>query len=400
MLNSAFAVASRLLAGVCCRGGLAIASLLLSLTSVGAAGPTSRPPHGEDKPAYDEDKNTTVSRRGFVFIDGQYVAPPYRIEESEQGVRINGRAVSIASPASTPTDAQRPPRFRWQAGRGGDFRRRAPFEPGSRNGRKSGREAPAAAPPKRNQRGVNRDYVAANLEVDGILVSRPETFTRIVHHPQQIHEILGLLIQNGQGSATDSSTRPNSAEAPQGLLIDWFRDFQPSADLVRRASDVVAGIEEGMAAETAGERALQRLSRFAFPLTLLGMILSFVASGHLVSHPPHPLDEETSEKRLRIQQRATVVSIGLLIALSGLDLVWTLLTSQAGQMVEVNPLASQLVEDPFRLIAFKVTMTLGSCAILFALRDRQAARLASWWLCLALTLLTFRWLVFHSLQVA
>jgi hypothetical protein len=247
---------------------------------------------------------------------------------------------------------------------------------------------------------VNRDYVATNLQRNGILVASPDAVTRIVHHPLQVHQILSLLIQNGLGRAAHPPTQPASFVPPEIELAEWFRDFQPSADLVGRAREVVAEIEAVTALETAGDRALERLSLLAFPLTLLGMILSFIASGHLVTHPPHPLDEEASEKRLQISQRATVISIGLLIALSGLDLVWTLLTSQAGQMVEVNPLASQLVEDPYRLIAFKVTVTLGSCGILFALRRRHSARLASWWLCLALTLLTFRWLVFHSMQVA
>jgi hypothetical protein len=80
---------------------LAVA-LLLPLTSLWADGPNMRPATGEDT-------RPTVSQRGFVFVAGQYVAPPYRIEGTEEGVLINGRAVSVPGRDSTAGGAARRP---------------------------------------------------------------------------------------------------------------------------------------------------------------------------------------------------------------------------------------------------------------------------------------------------
>jgi hypothetical protein len=52
------------------------------------------------------------------------------------------------------------------------------------------------------------------------------------------------------------------------------------------------------------------------------------------------------------------------------------------------------------LSIFKATATLLSCSLLLFLRRHPRAQLASWWLCLVCTLLTFRWLVLNSMFVA
>jgi hypothetical protein len=44
-------------------------------------------------------------------------------------------------------------------------------------------------------------------------------------------------------------------------------------------------------------------------------------------------------------------------------------------------------------------MTIASCALLVALRKHHRAQVAAWWVCLILTVLTFRWLVLNSLFV-
>jgi len=69
-------------------------------------------------------------------------------------------------------------------------------------------------------------------------------------------------------------------------------------------------------------------------------------------------------------------------------------------MRELNPLASRLISDPEALVAFKVVATLLGCGVLFALRRHSRAQLASWWMCLVCTMLTFRWLMFNSMFIA
>jgi hypothetical protein len=89
----------------------------------------------------------------------------------------------------------------------------------------------------------------------------------------------------------------------------------------------------------------------------------------------------------------------LIAALSGLDLVWTLLASHAGQMAELNPIGTQLLGNPLHLSLFKITATVASCSLLMFLRRHPRAQLATWWMCLICTVLTFRWLVLHSMFI-
>ncbi len=84
--------------------------------------------------------------------------------------------------------------------------------------------------------------------------------------------------------------------------------------------------------------------------------------------------------------------------MSGLDLIWTLLAGQSGQMRELNPIGRNLIAHPVGLVAFKIIATVIGCVLLYVFRrDRRVAQ-AAWWLCLTLTVLTFRWLVFNSMH--
>lgn len=63
---------------------------------------------------------------------------------------------------------------------------------------------------------------------------------------------------------------------------------------------------------------------------------------------------------------------------------------------EMNPLGSQLLLDGVSPLAFKVTTLAVSVLLLFVLRRYRGAQLASWWMCMVCTLLTFRWIVLDS----
>ncbi len=89
----------------------------------------------------------------------------------------------------------------------------------------------------------------------------------------------------------------------------------------------------------------------------------------------------------------------LILAMSGLDLIWTALSAAAGEMRELNPMAVHLVDSPELLVVFKMVVTLLACGILLTLRAQPKAQFATWWMCLVCVLLTFRWVVFQSLMV-
>lgn len=350
---------------------------IFSLLSAGVARSQST---GETKEATKE----SISQRGFVFVDGEYLPPPYVIKEAGSSVEINGHAVQMAASATRTANARQIDSHRgpW---RGGRFDRRGMRMNAHRWG--------APEPPELDQ----ATYVANYLSLNAILVVEAEEEISFLCHERQIYEFLTRLLEAEKGDHSLHHVFKPAVTASQRVSA---YDFSPSPSLVERARKVIAEID-GLAADgLAAEKGIRRLSMFAFPLTIAGMLLSCLASGHLISYPPRPLGPDADASVRMISQRATVICLALLIALSGLDLAWTLLASQAGQMVELNPLGSRMVDDPYSLVAFKISITLASCGILFAFRRRHSARLASWWLCMALTLLTCRWLVFNSMQAA
>ncbi len=178
---------------------------------------------------------------------------------------------------------------------------------------------------------------------------------------------------------------------------DWITSFQPDNEFLTAAQPIVDAIDSAFQKGQARQAAIRRLENYAFPLTIAGMVMSVFAIGHLISNPPNggrtPDEVEMSQEVVRIVTR----SLMLVVALSLLDLIWTLLASQAGTMRELNPVGGRLIDDPAKLILFKVAMTGLAAGLIFKLRYYRRAQLASWWACLILTLLTIRWLTFNSM---
>ena len=90
-------------------------------------------------------------------------------------------------------------------------------------------------------------------------------------------------------------------------------------------------------------------------------------------------------------------NVVLVAVLSFFDLGCTLLAQGSIGFVEINPLGSELLDSPALLAGFKLTSLLVGCAILLALRRYRGAQVASWWLCLVCTILTFRWATYGTL---
>ena len=78
----------------------------------------------------------------------------------------------------------------------------------------------------------------------------------------------------------------------------------------------------------------------------------------------------------------------------------TIMTSQAGQMREVNPFGNSLIQNPALLALFKIGATGLSIGLLFGLRKYRRAQVAAWWACLILTILALRWLTFNSMMIS
>ena len=189
-------------------------------------------------------------------------------------------------------------------------------------------------------------------------------------------------------------------EAPgETPLRTWLKEFKPSSDLAARLGEQQDALDRIFEANQSSADAVRRLDSFAYPLTLVGMVLSVFSIGHLLRSQA----AENSSDETNMSSEATSLvtrSLILVLALSTLDLVWTILASEAGQMRELNPLGSHLIGSPIALIAFKAAMTCSAAGLLFGLRHYRRAQVGAWWACLICTLLTLRWLVLNSLFIA
>lgn len=283
---------------------------------------------------------------GYVFIDGVYLSTPYLVQTTPEGLTVNGR-----------------------------------FLPGS-NAESIGDRRKRQSTPLRR--------VTSRLKNGAIVIAftaRPLAFIESRDAVDFFRAITGRESQR-----LESLLATLHEEVDRRLWSDWLNDFEVPEDLRMRAERLIqslAAIEEQNRAQMA---AVRRIDTLGYPLSIVGMLASVLAVGHLLMHLPRQTEHQAHD-----MGRATVISSVLIGLFSLLDLAWTILAHQAGQMRELNPLGSGLIANAWLLMAFKASTTSVSCGILLVLRRRYIARLAAWWLCLVGTLLTLRWLLFTSM---
>ena len=101
---------------------------------------------------------------------------------------------------------------------------------------------------------------------------------------------------------------------------------------------------------------------------------------------------------MRSRPRRVVWLLVLLWMLNIFDLTYTILAYRIGDFEEMNPIASQMLQQSWMLIAFKLTgISLGTL-ILLMLRRHRLAELVSWLICLVYTALAFSWMTYYSLM--
>lgn len=313
---------------------------------------------------------------GVVILNGEYLKGPYSLlEDSEGRILINGRPIDVhLAPEEEdyePTNGFR----RRMMGRPSFSRRSRDWDESSlgASNRYGGQEEPFRA----MQNTVNYGGVAVVSEATKELEVFPRNITLIL-----VEQILGV-------SKDGADVLPKTLE---GLLPQ----LQPDPDLLAYAKSFAA---EAKVVEEENMRSINRvrlLDGAAYPLSTLGMCLVVLATGQLLLNRP-PQRGEVSLPEVLSSNTTRFVMI--IIAFSILDLVWTMLASHDGAMKELNPIGSQLTQNPILLVAYKVATTAMAATILICLRKVPNANLASWWMCLLLTLLTARWLVFNSLLV-
>ncbi len=345
---------------------------------------------------------TEPVQAGFVFIDGRFVPGPYEIEESPQGAKINGHEVSFAKRGSR-SDENYGTRF---TSTNSSYRvpgaRMQGFGPsqGSPQGPPQGWRPGGPSRRDRESRAeMDWEILRLQLANNALLIAFANTPALILQQREAECCLKVLADRDPAGVAQAELLEKLPTTANRDAVVKWLNEFQPTEAFLTPALALVSNLEKLEAANYATIDANIRLQTFAYPLTMFGMVMSVLSLGHLLQSAPRPRHEPINEAWQNDLIRATVYSLGLVIVLSGLDLVWTLLASQAGQMTEVNPIGNQLIGSASMLSLFKISVTLGSCGLLYFLRRHPRAQWASWWACLVCTVLTFRWLVLNSMFI-
>jgi hypothetical protein len=313
--------------------------------------------------------------RGFVILDGQYLPPPYVVAQRGEDLLINGRPVATEGFAEWP----------WGRGMG-----RGPgFRMGPRRG--GGRDMRLVA------------SVERRLQNGGLLLGLDRDNVRFVSFGEDAVDIMEILISDDTNEAKVERLMGSSVRSVSSAQwAEFVENLKLTDKLVRRVRATAAQREqrtqEAMAAhQKAVTKATPRSEWMRYAITVTAMLLGVVALGSLLSHrPPGPFGWRELDRSP--DAVSTVVRNVVLLVLLGLfDLASTVIARQAGGLWEINPLGHQLMESPAALAAFKLTALLASAAILLALRRYRGAQVASWWMCLVCTVLTFRWATFNSM---
>lgn len=329
---------------------------------------------------------------GLLFVDGDFISPPYRFQRVDSAVvSVSGIEISVAE-NNTESQPGMGRRSRW-SNRDGPMRRIKFSEHNPNNGGPTERGHSQGGDGWAQGGRYGGDWQLGNLyaclERGGSIWLDTETERRQLHGARETLAMAGYLVGAAEVEMRD---------IPESIHVYLPKLLQDS-ELKQQASlmyQEFSSISDRNHAEV--EQTLW-LNRAAYPLSTLGMLLVALASGQLlINRPPqgktHQLNDSSEDAK-----HSTTRFVFMIIGFSALDLVWTILASHDGSMRELNPIGSHLVSDPRLLIAFKVVTTGVAASILFALRSVNRVHLASWWLCLLLTLLTARWLVFNSLLV-
>lgn len=309
---------------------------------------------------------------GYVFLNGEYVEPPYRITLRDQELVVNGQATGVL------VDTQERP--------GEGYPDEPRFEhPGRRFGRRPG---PRLPPQLMQLHSGNVVVLFAKAEPVSLeFGGYGKTLLKALNDPAQRDEFFA-------GDAAVLIPEPHHEQ-----WRTWLTNYTSPITLRNRSEAEVTVFETEWAAAETRAAAYHLLDRWNFPLNIGCVFLVLAACGHLFASSPYASFQCCKLYSCSRPMLSLGLSLGFVFVLSALDLLWTVLLSQAGMMEEANPVARLFIEEPTQLAVFKSVFTCGSMAIIAGLHRFQTAQRGAWWACLICTLLAARWLAFHTLAV-
>jgi len=185
-----------------------------------------------------------------------------------------------------------------------------------------------------------------------------------------------------------------SAEWQTALL-----NFQPDEAIVQQYSEYENEMEptDGLLEDSEESLKVHDSTSTMYGLSVVGMLLIALSAGTLLGHPPKNSMSWSrivrSPRTLTAMQRCLI----LIAAYSLFDLAATLLAVKTGHVEELNPFGVGLLLAPAALATFKIASTCVGAGLLWKLKNYHGAQVASWWLCMVMTLVTVRWVTVQSL---
>lgn len=339
------------------RSTLVLVSVLASLASAHA-----------DSPVLNSVSGDTIDgsiETGAVFIDGVYLPPPYVIRFDDETVTLNQRRCFQVPPA--------------QAIRTEESRFREPQSDALQNCDLAAEEA------------------LTTLQMDGIIVTDSTGQNlRLLNGGDAYTFCEAMLAEDKSDALTQAFLRLSRDESRFEMWRSWFLSHKPQNELREFLEVQLAQFQEAESKDQARIAAVARLESCSYPLTLAGMLLGVIGLGHVLKWTVRSVVLEQTSGHGKQIAHCVGLALLLMLAMSAVDLAWTILAGQAGVMREVNPLAAGLIHSPLHLAILKVTATSLGCGILYACRHSHQVQNATWWMCLVCVLLTFRWVVFNS----
>ena len=303
---------------------------------------------------------------GILIDDGVYVSPPYTVAWSGTELLLNGRPLPRQL-ADARDDEE------------------------------------SDGPMSRGRRGFNSSsQMAGRMErqlSQGVLVVRTAGGNAAIFSDLTAVEVLETLCSvdaREKQVATLLATPGQSFDSRDwGRIVDRF---EVSADVQSVLAQLRSDCDKLFSGMEIVHDGVGRSHSYA--LTVAGMLLAVVGFGTVLTLRP-----TTGRSWSSIDNSRSAVSVvtrcALLIAvLSGFDLLCTILAGESSQFRELNPLASTLLGSTASLIGFKLAFTGLAVWILCYFRRYRGMQVASWWICLLLTLLTVRWVAVESLLMA
>jgi len=307
--------------------------------------------------------------KGYCFINGEYIAPPYEVRCDAEKLTVNGREISCKPP----------PRDFSGRGFGGGF--------GPRGSDYSLR--------------YFFSQLHGQLALDFVVMSfAGQPFASF--DTSHTYDLLKSFIFTGSRSVRQVAVRNQlPADFNRGAWDEWISNYKPADELKIRAAAFTNAYEQNQEHALADIRAQRLLESLSYPLSISGMVLSVLSIGHLLGGRPHAGKQTRGLDPSPEMIRAFNWSVAFAAALSLLDLVWTIIATSASTsgVTELNPIGKEFIHDPRNLAGFKIAVTFSCLALLWLMRKHKRAQIAAWWLCLVLTLVTCRWLVVDSLML-